>query len=589
MPDALTIPPRTQVRSDFWKALVAIVLLAIAALAALPTQDFANGGENLVVSTALETRRTGHWLIPTMDGLPRINKPPLPMWMAARGISDDVLSGVNSPDQAVRDHAYAMLSLQTRWPAVVACVLALLVCYERGVTVADGDTRIGWMGACAAGTTMYLFHNARHITTDVQIMLWVAVANLCFAKMVFGGWRWRGAIGAGAALGLALMSKGPVCLLQSVVPVIAFVAWDAWMSRRHDGWRAPRTRPGWPLVLGVILATLAVALPWYVAVLIRHWAVKNVWWMEMMQASDPDMSKNNPFAYVVFVAWLVPWVVFFICGLISVGLDMRGRSAVVTLDIDAKQRQRWVRGMVFAAMLVVVPLLVMSCFRDRKDRYALPMVIPSGIMAARGVIEYLSARRAGQKVGYVGLLHWLTVGVMTVGIAIAGGTHKLLRTDDAPWFSPGLSIGAAVAFAVALAVAVYLDQRRQRGLVLATVLVMAGWQFLFFYGYQRGPGASEMKPMADRIWQVAPNAVVKTSGPQKLPIPPDLPIYLNRPVQWAKSFDDLPPADHPWVVVVRQRHGSAVPVTPQGWTLFSTVKREPNLWHAFLRPAQSPQ
>jgi hypothetical protein len=93
--------------------------------------------------------------------------------------------------------------------------------------------------------------------------------------------------------------------------------------------------------------------------------------------------------------------------------------------------------------------------------------------------------------------------------------------------------------------------------------------------------------MADRIWETAPDAVVVTSGKKKEPIPPDLPIYLNRSIQWADSFEQLSP-DRPWVVVVKQRRTSPVPIPPPGWIDISTVKREPHFWHAFYRPAQAP-
>lgn len=61
-----------------WRAHLAIILLFFIALApTLTWLEFSSGSENLIVATALETRRTGHWLIPTMRGQPRIAKPPL--------------------------------------------------------------------------------------------------------------------------------------------------------------------------------------------------------------------------------------------------------------------------------------------------------------------------------------------------------------------------------------------------------------------------------------------------------------------------------------------------------------------------------
>src|SRR5256885_13561039 len=52
-----------------WMARILIPLLFFAATApTLPWVEFAGGAENIVVATALEMRRSGQWLIPTLAG-----------------------------------------------------------------------------------------------------------------------------------------------------------------------------------------------------------------------------------------------------------------------------------------------------------------------------------------------------------------------------------------------------------------------------------------------------------------------------------------------------------------------------------------
>ncbi len=103
--------------------IVGAVATALAFFAAMaPTlrwMEFSSGSENLVVATALETRRTGHWMIPTLQGQPRIAKPPLAGWLAAATISQGTLNRMDNPDPQIRAAAYRQLCWECAgrpWP-----------------------------------------------------------------------------------------------------------------------------------------------------------------------------------------------------------------------------------------------------------------------------------------------------------------------------------------------------------------------------------------------------------------------------------------------------------------------------------------
>src|SRR4051794_14463958 len=95
-----------------WSILALLTVLATAATVAptLVWQQFSSGAENLVTATALEIRRGDcGWLVPTLQGEPRVAKPPLAAWIAAASIRPATVAQLSSTDAETRDGAYRAL------------------------------------------------------------------------------------------------------------------------------------------------------------------------------------------------------------------------------------------------------------------------------------------------------------------------------------------------------------------------------------------------------------------------------------------------------------------------------------------------
>ena len=80
--------------------LVAGIFAAIAPT--LRWLEFSNGAEGLAVATAMEIRRTGRWLVPTLNDEPRLAKPPLTSWITAAAMPPKTLNETTSPSDSVR-------------------------------------------------------------------------------------------------------------------------------------------------------------------------------------------------------------------------------------------------------------------------------------------------------------------------------------------------------------------------------------------------------------------------------------------------------------------------------------------------------
>src|SRR3954465_2507455 len=196
-------PPRA------WLASLLIAAAVFAAVApTLSWLQFAGGSENLVVETVLEMRRGGPWFIPTLQGYPRLSKPPLTAWVTAAAARPRTVEQLSSRDRAARESAFRDFAWEVRWPTLLSACLTLVATYALGDLLLGRP--VGLVSAIARGSTLLFLRFCRGATPAVQLALGVAVANAFLALAVFRRRYWLGFLGAGAATGLALMSKGPV-------------------------------------------------------------------------------------------------------------------------------------------------------------------------------------------------------------------------------------------------------------------------------------------------------------------------------------------------------------------------------------------
>jgi 4-amino-4-deoxy-L-arabinose transferase-like glycosyltransferase len=515
---------------------VGVTLLVFAAIApTLRWQEFSSGSENLNLATVLEIRREGRWLMPTLQGQVRTQKPPLTAWVTAAAVRGGTVAGLDAAAPGRRDEAYTRLAWDVRWTALVSSCAMLLATYGLGKTIGGGDARLGLLSAAICGSSLLFLRQARYATTDVQLALWVTVANLCLAKAVLEDRRWLGCIVSGVALGLALMSKGPVALVQSVVPVALFVAWRTWrrpsdsLSHPHpDTPLPPHSSRLLPLLLGLLLMLL-VGLSWYAMVYARTPGVMDLWVKEVTRVGAIEVEPDPWWKYILLVPLAAPWSVFLIAGIASAVhalLERRGRPVVLAL------------------LLLAAPVLIMSFFKDRKDRYLLPMAPAMAILAARGLLDVWQSRPRpgaawrGRAEPLLVTLHVLTLAVIAVALPVAGaaGVEALTTREGEPWYTPLFAAVCVGAFAALIGIALVLYRARPGVLVAASVAVMLLLQVVVFHGYVRAEGRSDLKPLAYAVRAAYPTAV--TSYRHNRRVPGDLSIYLNRPVPQVKSADE---------------------------------------------------
>ena len=590
-------PPDTRARGTatrfpFVLASFAILSFLVFGALTLAWLEFSSGLENLNVATVLELRRGDEgtrWLVPTLEGEPRTAKPPLTAWITAMFVSPNAVRALDAPEPAVRDAAYRALAWSVRAPGLLSTCAMLLAAYALARAV-SGDAGTAAIAVAVCASTLYLARFGRQATTDVQLALWFTVANALLARHLLAGATWPAALACGLALGLALMSKGPVALAQSVLPAAVF----AGLLRRlrpHDD--PSRQRSGLAKLLVGATVMVVVGGAWYAIVLARVPGVWSRWVSEVTRVGATDNAGGNPLSYASIFALMMPWTLFFVIGAIEVGRAVWWRMNRNRAPAASVGDERAPLGLALPLLLVVVPIVVMSFFPDRKDRYLLPLAAPASVLAARGLV---ATARAGRAFAWTFTVHWWMLALIAIALPVAGALWWK-RLDGSPWFAPRAAIGAAVAGLSIVGLGLLTrrswragnDGREPLGAVVATtfVLVLLG-NTLLLLGYRDSrEGRSEMRPLAEALRRALPEARLYTWRPdgRRKRAPVDLSIYANRRTVWTDDPAALPrdPLDRPQVYVTIHKKDDPPPVPAPGWLPFLRVARDGDHFEAFVR------
>jgi len=192
--------------------------------------------EERCVKVVAEMVRSGDWLVPRLDGAPRLQKPPLFYW-----------AGALAAEFAGGPSALAVRSVS----ALSALALAAAVWFAGRAlgSARTADVCTFTLAACAL-----FFVRGRVGDAEMLLSLLVFLALAVFARL----WRTRDArlLPALATLvGLAFLAKATAALLSIFAPVLV------WLALERSLRLALR-----PAVLAWSLVALAIGLSWYAAI-----------------------------------------------------------------------------------------------------------------------------------------------------------------------------------------------------------------------------------------------------------------------------------------------------------------------------------
>lgn len=228
------------------------------------------------------------WLIPRINGLPFVHKPPLYFWMEAALIKVVGLSAFSA-----------------RVPSLCAALLICLCVYKL-VRTFDGESAARWSLAALVFNPLF-YAGAQYADLDMLVASLIT-ASLCCALLAahcepgqarreFALW-----LAAYAAAGLGVLAKG---LIGAVLPGGIFVTYAVFSGRWSLLWRALSV-PG-------LAVFAALVVPWFVAMERRLPGFAHHFFIFQHFTRYTGNGFNNPhgawFYPAILFAGMLPWTV----------------------------------------------------------------------------------------------------------------------------------------------------------------------------------------------------------------------------------------------------------------------------------------
>jgi len=326
----------------------------------------------------------GHWLLPRLDGIPHLNKPPLHAWLIALA---------SWPTGAVTPWTACLPSVLAGLAVVVATYWIAWRLFDRETALVAGLTVL---------TTQGVFFFARVPMPDMTFCAALTGAMAAYVAAEVEGRRWA-LVAFYGLIGVAFWTKGPAGLLP-----LAVVAVDLGVADGAAGLRRVASTSGLLVLVFLVGAwgCLILAAPnaqrfatdvlktdllaWYLP-------TKGLSWHQLL---DPPLQA---------LAILLPWSVV-----------LPGALWAATRSAEAERARRMRLVLVWLGAMFVL----LAITREQRMRYYLPLCPPAALLIAVWYAGWRSRRRAW---GFAAV--WILVVLVGLAIDSAARARSNAATD----------------------------------------------------------------------------------------------------------------------------------------------------------------
>ncbi len=332
---------KKEVISSFHPAVYYLILLIVCCFAFIINNQVipADLMESRNLATAQEMVREGNYLVPTMNGELRLEKPPLPTWIAA-GVEKLIPGNL----------------MVQRYMAGLSATLMVIFLYLTG-TCLTRNRNIGLLTALILATCFNVVLMGRTATWDIYCHSFMTGA-IYFFLVACGerGKQWGNFLAAGLFLGLSFLSKGPVSFYALLLPFLI-----SYILVLHPSLRGKKA----PLFCMILIAVI-VSCWWMIYILIFHSDMA----LAIAQKESTSWINHNVrpwYYYWQFPAEAGIWALFLV-------------TSVIYYFTYKKQEYR--REYTFSILWLILSLILLSLIPEKKTRYLLPILVPAALSVA---------------------------------------------------------------------------------------------------------------------------------------------------------------------------------------------------------------
>jgi 4-amino-4-deoxy-L-arabinose transferase-like glycosyltransferase len=309
------------------------------------------------------------WLIPHLNHLPYLEKPPLVYWFTALSFK-----------------CFGMTDAAARLPSALSALAGVFLAY--GLGRALWGPLAGLLGALVLATCIGYVALGRILTLDMTFAFFcdlaIGLGYLAWRREDAGLW-----LAAYAALALAVLTKGPVAV------VLAGLTWIIWLATTRRSWRDLISLKGW-LLLAVLTLPWGIYVQWRYPQFFHFFIIEQHFLRFLTPAIHPE-----PMYYFIPVllglllpwAWLLPW----------------------TWARAGRWRDPEARFLIIWAAVIVV---FFSLSRGKLIPYILPALLPLALLMGRGLAHLTGAGRLSFNSRFLktSLIIWAVTGIILVAL-----------------------------------------------------------------------------------------------------------------------------------------------------------------------------
>ena len=388
---------------------------------------------------AREMLQSGNLIVPHLNYVAYVEKPPLLYWLTTLSF-----------------WIFGVSEFGARLPVALSAIAGILATYFFALR-AFGRRHAIVAAAILATTPLYALMG-QVLTTDMTLTALVTIAtfSLYLHREEGGRWCWI----AYVAMGLAVMTKGPV---GAAIPIASMLLWLAWRRELSGAIAKFRAIPGLAL-------TMLIAAPWFVAMTMREPGFFDFYFVgeHLRRVFETDYSHSEAFYFYVPVLaiGLLPW------------------SLLVPFLTWRDSPRNPARS--FCLVAAGFTVIAFSCASAKLIPYILPAVPPLAVLIADGLVSCAwpaaDARAATRPpdsrilVESGPMLALLGAGVIVAAIAAAQ-----FRTPYVMAARPAMyAIGAILVAGGAVTASMFVARRNSAGLAaivvtIALALIAGGW------------------------------------------------------------------------------------------------------------------